>query len=127
MYLLSSLISKINLASKASKKYVFSPNNALISQFLKVLILEGFISSVVEINSGKLLKIFLKYHPKGVSPIKKIKLLSTPNKSFFISFSALAKTHQKLGTFLVSTTKGIYTGQNCLKHRIGGFLICFLS
>lgn len=96
-------------------------------QFLKLLVVEGFISSVVEINSGKLLQVYLKYNSKGSSPIKKIVLVSTLNKASFLSYSALTKTEFNGGSLLVSTNKGLHLSQDCLKFKLGGSVICFIS
>jgi ribosomal protein S8 len=123
----SFLITKINNAAKSQKKHVFSQKNSFSVQFLELLIIQGYISSFIEVNSGKLLKIILKYDAQGTPTIKNIKILSTPSKLSFLSYSQLAKVQSNFGCLILSTNQGLSTAQNCLKFKIGGGVLCFIS
>jgi small subunit ribosomal protein S8 len=127
MHSFSLLISKLNNASKSHKKYILSQKNSLSVQFLELLIVQGFISSIVEINSGKLIKIFLKFDSEGTPSMKNIKILSTSNKLSFLSYSQLAKIQSNFGCLILSTNQGLSTAQNCLKFKTGGGVLCFIS
>jgi len=109
------------------KNMFFLKKNSLSLQFLDLLVVQGFISSVVEINSGKLLKISLKFDTQGTPTIQDMKLLSTPNNSYFLSYSQLAKIQPGVGCLILSTNQGLFTAQDCLKFRVGGHVLCFIS
>jgi ribosomal protein S8 len=121
------IVSKLNNALKSKKKFILSQNNSFSIQLLRLLVVQGFISSVVEINSGNLLKVRLKFDSQGTSALKYIKLLSTPNKASFVSYSQLAKIQLGVGCLVISTNKGLYVTQDCLKYKIGGNALCFIS
>jgi small subunit ribosomal protein S8 len=127
MHSFSSFLSKLNNASKSHKKYVFSQKNSLSIEFLKLLVLQGFISSFVEITSKKLIKIVLKFNSEGTPLIKNIKILSTPSKLCFLSYSQLAKVQSNFGCLILSTNHGLSTAQDCLKFKTGGGVLCFIS
>jgi len=127
MHSFSFLISKINNASKSHKKHIFSQKNSFSVQFLKLLVVHGFISSFIEVNSGKMIKIILKFDAQGTPTIKNIKVLSTPNKLSFLSYSQLTKVQSNFGCLILSTNQGLATAQNCLKFKVGGVCLCFIS
>jgi len=87
---------------------------------------EGFISSISEINSGKFLKVQLKYNPNGSPSFKEIKLLSTSGKTVFLSYQQLTKINEGIGIFFISTNEGILTNDHCLKRKIGGTGLCYI-
>lgn len=126
MNLLCDLTSRLKNAIKANQKFVYFPKTSLTSSFSKILFLEGLVSSVVEIRSGKVLMLTLKYNSQGTSAIKGIKTFSTPSKMFNLSYLQLAKTNIGMGLFIISTNQGIFTSSMCMKRKLGGTLLCYL-
>ncbi len=126
MIVFANFISQLKNALNNNKAFIIFPKNALFLCFLRILFFEGFITSVIEIHSGKLIKVYLKYNANGSSCIKKIKLLSTPGKAIPMQFNELSKITQGAGILIVSTPKGLVTNQFCLKYKLGGILLCFI-
>jgi ribosomal protein S8 len=108
-------------------KIIFTKKNLI---FIKILRKLNFINRFVVIKTKNLyfIKIFAYYY-KTNQIGKNFKLLSTPSKTFFISFKALKLLSKRSGAsiFLISTTKGIITHQHALKNKIGGIVIGFFS
>jgi small subunit ribosomal protein S8 len=127
MNLLCDLISNIKNALKANKKFIIVPNNSLCFNFLKLLFLEGFISNITAINSGKLLKVYLKYSSNGSPCFKEITVFSTPGKNIYLNYTQLAKLTQGVGVLIISTIEGLLTNQACIKRKLGGKIICYIS
>lgn len=126
MTVFSNLTSKLKNAQRFNREFIIVPKTALCLNFLKLLCLEGFISGVVEMNSGKLLKVNLKYQINGTPILKEIKVLSTPGKPTYLCYSHLTKLKQGVGTIILSTPIGLLTNQDCLKNKIGGTALCYL-
>jgi len=126
MNLLCNLTSILKNAIKCNKKFIFFPKNVYCLKFLKSMFEEGFISSVKEIDSGKFLKVQLKYNLSGNPSFKDIKLLSTPGKTIFLSYQQLTKINEGIGVFFISTNEGIMTNNRCLKRKIGGTGLCYV-
>jgi small subunit ribosomal protein S8 len=124
MNLFCDLTSKLKNAIKSNKKFIILPKNSFCFNFLKLLFLEGFISSVVELNSGKLLKVSLKYNSSGSPCFKTIKLFSTPGNPQYVNFIGLTKLSYGVNVFIISTPNGLLTNQTCLKRKIGGTVLC---
>jgi ribosomal protein S8 len=127
MNLFCNLTSQLKNAIKSNQKFVYFPKTSLIYHFLKVLFFEGFVSGVVEIRSGKILKVILKYDSKGTTSFKEIKTFSTSNKKFNLSYPQIVKTSTGLVTFVISTNRGILTNNTCLKRKVGGSIICSIG
>lgn len=127
MQSLSNLTSKLKNAIRFNKKFILLPRNPLCFKVLKLLFFEGFISNVSEINSGKLLKVYLKYSPNGSPCFREIKNFSTLGKNIYLNYNQLSKLTQGVGVIIISTTRGLLTNQSCLKHRLGGKILCYIS
>jgi len=124
MSLFFNLTSQLKNAIKSNQKFVYFPKTSLTCHFLKVLFFEGFVSGVVEIHSGKILKVILKYNSHGTPGFKEIKTFSTSNKKFNLSYPQIVKTSNGFVTFVVSTNGGIFTNNVCIKRKTGGIILC---
>ena len=127
MISLCNLTSKLKNGIRADKKYIYLPSSSLSLELLRLLFLEGIILGVTKIKSGKTLKVFLKYNSNGSPSFKDIKVLSKPGKMFYLSYKQIAKLSKGVGLFIISTKEGLLTNHLCLKRKIGGAALCYLS
>ena len=127
MISLCNLTSKLKNGIRANKKYIYLPSSSLSLELLRLLFLEGIILGVTKIKSGKTLKVFLKYNSNGSPSFKDIKVLSKPGKMFYLSYKQIAKLSEGVGFFIISTKEGLLTNHLCLKRKIGGAALCYLS
>jgi len=126
MNILCLLTSKLQNALRFNREFIIVPKTSLCLSFLKLLCKEGFIARVVDLNSGKLLKIYLKYEFNGLPVLKNVKHFSKPGKPIFFTYTHLTKLNQGVGVIVLSTTEGLLTGQSCLKSKVGGTALCYL-
>lgn len=125
--LLSNLITSINNAVQKNKTFSLIPTTVFHLKFLKVLFLEGFILSFNENSSKKFIKVYLKYNTVGVASFKKIKILSKPSKIYYLSYNQLTKLTYGMGVIILSTKYGLLNHHECLKLKIGGQALCYIS
>lgn len=126
MKLFCNLTSKLQTSIQSHQNYVILPKNTLYFKFLKLLFLEGFISSIVLHGSEKV-KVNLKYSSNGIPSFKKIKFLSKPGKNCFMSYNELSKLALGVGLVVVSTNKGLMSHHSCIKLKLGGTALCYIS
>jgi|TARA_B110001469_G_C9647439_1_gene328044 small subunit ribosomal protein S8 len=126
MNLFCDLITILKNAIKSNKKFIFLPKSLFCLQFLKLMFSEGFISNIQEIDSGRFLKVQLKYDLNGNPTFKKIKPLSTPGKTLSLSYKQLTKLNEGVGVLFISTSEGLATNHVCLKRKIGGTALCYI-
>jgi small subunit ribosomal protein S8 len=55
--------------------------------------------------------------------INEIKKISTPGRRIYAGVSEILKVKSGRGTVLVSTSKGIMTGQEAVKNKLGGEIL----
>ena len=121
------LISKLRNAGQSNQKFVFLTKSSFSLSFLKLLLNEGLIFRISELRSGKILKVYVKYTSSGTCSFKDIVLFSKFDKNFHMSYTDLTKVSQGAGTLVISTSKGLSTLPLCLKKRIGGVVLGYIS
>lgn len=103
------------MASRSTVE-VRSSNFALA--ILATLKSEGFVSSFVK--DGYMITVEL--NPD--LPVTHVKRLSRPSIRRFVGYHEIPKPKSGLGTIVVSTPKGVLTGNQARKQKVGGELIC---
>lgn len=63
----------------------------------------------------------------GSSLIRQLSVAPLGCKEISLSCRDISKLQLKTTTVVLSTTKGVLTGRECLKFRLGGNLLCMLS
>ena len=121
------LLLKIKNASNSQKERISVISNKTYNVILEKLYQEGLIQSFC--NSQKdLLKtksvtnVFLRY-PSNKSTFETFKIVSTPSRIHFLSFSDLCQISDKKYTLLLFTDKNLLTHVECKKYGLGGKLL----
>ena len=95
---------------------------------LKIMKEEGFISDY-ELVKGKperLVKIRLKYGDNNQSLINGIERISKPGLRIFAQHNDIPRVYGGIGIAILSTSKGVITGQQAWKQKVGGEIICYV-
>ncbi|XCC45267.1 MAG: 30S ribosomal protein S8 [Candidatus Shikimatogenerans sp. Ttur] len=129
LYTLNLFINKIRIAIFNKKKKIYIK---YIKFFIKILYLlkkEGFIYNFVIINHifhlKKKVKIYLKYY-NNKSVINKITLMSKLSKKIYVKYNKIPIIINNYGICVLSTSKGIMTGYNAIKNKIGGQCLFYI-
>jgi small subunit ribosomal protein S8 len=118
----SDLITRIKNAALAKRKEIFVPYSRISKEIAKVLAREGFLGDVSEekVEDRRMLKITIKYNNR-LPIITGAKVLSKPSARMYSGFSKLVQNQRKgMYTIILSTSKGIMTGDEAQKKKIGG-------
>ena len=123
---ISDMITRIRNAQLRLLKTVSIPNSKFREKILRVLKEEGFISEYKffsEKNNKGSLVVNLKY-TNGIPVIKEITRVSKPGRRVYSKADSIPKVQSGLGIAIVSTSKGIMSGNNAKLKNIGGEIIC---
>ena len=123
---ISDMITRIRNAQLRVLKTVSIPNSKFREKILRVLKEEGFISEYKffsEKNNKGSLVVNLKY-TNGIPVIKEIMRVSKPGRRVYSKADSIPKVQSGLGIAIVSTSKGIMSGNNAKLKNIGGEIIC---
>ena len=123
---ISDMLTRIRNAQLRLLKTVSIPNSKFREKILRVLKEEGFISEYKffsEKNNKGSLVVNLKY-TNGIPVIKEILRVSKPGRRVYSKADSIPKVQSGLGIAIVSTSKGIMSGNNAKLKNIGGEIIC---
>lgn len=86
---------------------------------------EGYIESfsVNGVVASKILKIKLKYYDNK-PVIEKLQRVSKPSLRVYVGNSKIPSVMNGLGIVIISTPKGLMTGQVALDQNVGGEVLC---
>jgi len=123
---ISDLLTRIRNGSQALLAEIELPHSKTKEGIARILKQEGYISDCnVEGKSIKRLKLKLKYEGrKGV--IAGLKRVSKPGLRRYVRTTEIPRVLGGLGTAIVSTPRGLMTGTDARKQKLGGELLCFV-
>jgi len=120
-------LTRIRNAIMAKHDNVLIPASRLKCSITKILKEEGFITDyeLLKDKSGTALRIHLKY-TDGHPAILGLERVSKPGLRFYVKRGEIPRIYGGLGIAILSTPKGVMTGQEAWRHRLGGELLCYI-
>ena len=120
------LLNRIRNAQTVRHQMVEIPFSKMKLKIVEILAEKGFIGSVrVKKKRGKkIISIILKYNEMGLPQISGLKRISKSGQRVYKKSEELQKVRGGYGLLIVSTPKGLMTGQEARKKRLGGEIIC---
>ena len=125
---IADLLTRIRNAIMAKHDYVLVPASRTKLSIAKILKEEGFITDY-EVLRGKphrVIKIYLKYDGNNQSFISGLERVSKPGLRVYVQKKEIPRVYGGLGVAIVSTSKGMKTGQQAWRQGIGGELLCYV-
>ena len=122
---ISDMLLVIRNGLKARLVQVQVPASNLKSKIADVLKAEGFIEDVTTTNDfPRKLVLTLKYTDKAEPAIRGLKRESKPGLRKYVSVASIPAVLDGMGLAILSTSKGIMSGAEAKKQKVGGELIC---
>ena len=123
---ISDMLTRIRNGIRVRKEKVLIPCSKLKLGIARVLLNEGYIQGfdVVEDNRQNLLRIELKYGPRGEEVIHRLDRISRPGCRVFKKAAQVPSVLDGLGVAIVSTSQGVLSDRQCREQNIGGELLC---
>ncbi|MCJ7644274.1 MAG: 30S ribosomal protein S8 [Candidatus Aminicenantes bacterium] len=123
---IADMLTRIRNAVQARKKEVSLPSSGIKIEIAKILREEGFIRNykVIEDKKQGILNIILKYAEDNQNVITGIRRVSSPGCRIYCTKDSVPKVLDGLGLAIVSTSKGLMSGQKCEEAGIGGEVLC---
>jgi len=122
---IADMLTRIRNAQMAKKKKVLVPYSKIKLDIANVLQTEGYIENVDQDIKGKhnFLELTLKYY-SGLPVIESIKRISKPGLRIYKSATNIPQIMNGLGIAIVSTSKGVMTGNKAQEIGVGGEILC---
>ncbi len=120
---IADLLTRLRNAFRAGHRRVDIPASKLKLQIADLLVELNFIRSVdfIEDNIQGILRIRLRYTPESKSVISGLERISKPGLRTYWTRKDLTKgTRRKMGTVILSTSRGLMTDKGALDSGVGG-------
>lgn len=122
---ISDFMAQLKNAGLSGKESVVYPYTKLLAAIAEVLQKEGYLASVANRGkqSRKYLEVSLAYDEEKQPKIKGVARLSKPSRRVYSRANRLYPVLNGFGRIIISTPKGIMTGELARKQRVGGELL----
>jgi small subunit ribosomal protein S8 len=125
---ISQMLTIIRNGSMARLEKVDMPSSKVRENIAKILTDSGFVRSFKVAKDSKqgVMRIYLKYSEAGSPAISNISKVSKPGRRSYVHADKIPAVRSGTGTTIISTNKGMMTGQQAKKLNVGGELICLV-
>jgi small subunit ribosomal protein S8 len=123
---IADMLTRIRNAALERKKQVKIPASKIKVGIAEVLKNEGYITDfdVIEDAHQGLLRIDLKYGPRGEELLHSLKRESRSGRRLYVGVEEIPKVLDGLGIAILSTSQGVFSDRVCREKRVGGELLC---
>jgi len=125
---IADMITRIRNAVTGKHTRVDLPASKLKVEIARILEQEGYIAGVKQVpatESGpEVLRLHLKYGPRGEAVISGLSRVSRPGRRAYVSRDQVPTVMGGLGTSILTTSRGVMTGREAAKAGVGGEVLC---
>lgn len=123
---IADLLTRIRNANKALIATIELPHSRLKESVVTILKREGYVSDFSVVGEKlKRLKLKMKYEDRK-GAIAGLKRVSTPGLRRYVGAMEMPRVLGGMGIAIVSTSRGVMTGAQARKAKVGGELLCYV-
>jgi small subunit ribosomal protein S8 len=125
---IADMLTRIRNAIMVRHDSVIVPSSKMKLAVARILKEEGFISDyeVVKGQPHREIKIHLRYMEGNQPAISGLKRISKPGLRVYVEKKEIPRVYGGLGVAIISTSKGLRTGQQAWRQGSGGELLCYV-
>lgn len=124
---ISDMLTQIRNGYLVKKPEVVLPYSKFKHSLAIVLQNQGWIQAAAatsDEDQKKRLRLTLKYDESGQPAVSGVARLSKPGQRIYMQRHQLSRMGSRLGTAIVSTSRGLMTDRQARAEKIGGEMIC---
>ena len=124
---IADMLTRIRNAVRARHPRVEIPHSRLKEGLAHILKREGFLDTVVihRPEGGRpVIRIVLKYSTDGEPALTGVDRVSRPGRRVYCAKDEIPRVLGGLGVAVVSTSRGLMSGDECRKAGVGGEVLC---
>ncbi len=121
-------LTRVRNALHAQRQDVNIPASKLKRELARILTDEGYITSFEDLppsvgHPGGEIRVTLKYTGERVPVISGLERVSRPGRRTYVDHAHIPRVHGGMGTTIISTSRGVMTGHEAHRRRVGGELV----
>lgn len=124
---IADMLTRIRNAIMANHDDVLMPASGTKLSIAKILKEAGFIDDygILKGKPQPIIRIRLKY-TDGQPTLLGLERVSKPGLRVYVGRREIPRIYRGLGIAILSTSKGVMTGQEAWRRRLGGELLCYV-
>ncbi len=125
---IADLLTRVRNASSAKHESVDIPASNLKKAIAQILLEEGYVRGLQEVDDGKqgIIRLSLKYTGNKQNVITGIKRISKPGLRVYANKDEMPKVLGGLGIAIISTSRGIMTDKKARAAGVGGEVLAYV-
>ena len=125
---IADMLTRIRNASLARHRELTLPSSRMKREIARILVEEGFVESFSTTQDGiqEMLVLQLKYVEGRTPVVSGLKRISKPGLRVYARKTEIPRVLGGLGLAILSTSRGIMTGQQARKLNLGGEVLCYV-
>ena len=128
---IAEMLTRIRNAIMVGHNSVALPSSQIKIAIAKILSEEGYIQDfeTTEDNHRPILRLWLKYSGERrtrVPAISGLQRVSKPGRRVYTGKDAIPWVRSGMGIAILSTPKGVITGQQARRLKVGGEVLCYI-
>lgn len=125
---IADMLTRIRNAVMVRQDSVLMPASKTKQAIAKVLKEDGFIADfeVLKGKPSRMMKLKLKYTGKSQPVLTRLERVSKPGLRVYVERREIPRVAGGLGIAIISTSKGVMTGQQAWRQGTGGELLCYV-
>ncbi len=122
---ISDMLTRVRNAIAVNKTEVKMPHSKIKQSVAELLKANNFIDDVSSVGEGVSKSLVITINKEDSNArITEIQRVSRPGRRLYTAADKIPKIMRGRGIVIVSTSKGLMTGDDAKKNRMGGELIC---
>src|SRR5271154_2438721 len=123
---IADMLTRIRNGVRARPPRVDLPSSKLKVEIARILKDEGYLANfkVVDEKGKKTLRVFMRYTPDRRCVITDLKRISRPGSRRYVGKTEIRSVIGGMGISILSTPRGVMTGQSARKQGVGGEMLC---
>ncbi len=118
---------RLKNASRAGNESFRAPHSKMKVEICRILKEEGYIWNYEVDTSGKFPELLVKTKfVDGVPALTDLKRISKCGRRKYAGSQEIPKVLNGMGISIISTSKGLLTGQQARKEKVGGEIVAFV-
>lgn len=123
---ISDLLTRLRNAALARHKSLRLPRSKMLSRIATILQEEGYVTEVELTEDGVRgeIVVHLRYLQDNSHAITKLERVSKPSRRRYVGVGSIPRVKNGLGIAILSTSKGLMTGNEARRNNVGGEVLC---
>jgi len=127
---IADMLTRVRNALMSRSRVVVIPASKTLTEIARILKEEGFIENCTSVRNRECpqdnLRVRLRYDQDKKPVITTIKRISKPGRRIYVNRHEIPWVLSGLGIAILTTPKGVMTGQQARKLGVGGEVLCYV-